>query len=108
MFANEDERLWPGEFVNARLLLEIRKNVVVIPSAAVQRGPSGLFTWVVKINNTVEPRPIEIGPATDDLIVVTSGIQDGERIVSGGQYKLQSNALVSVTAQPALGPKSLK
>ena len=48
MFANDDEKLWPGEFVNAQLLLETRKNAVVIPPAAVQRGPHGLFTWVVK------------------------------------------------------------
>ena len=48
MFSNEDEKLWPGEFVNARLLLQIRQNVVTIPPLAVQRGPHGLFTWVVK------------------------------------------------------------
>ena len=61
MFANEDEKLWPGEFVNARVLLETRNDVVVIPPLAVQRGPHGLFTWVVKPDNTVEPRPIETG-----------------------------------------------
>ena len=59
MFGNADEKLWPGEFVNARLLLEIRKNVVVIPPLAVQRGPHGLFTWVVKADDTVKPRPIQ-------------------------------------------------
>jgi multidrug efflux system membrane fusion protein len=99
MFANEDERLWPGEFVNVRLLLEVRRGVVVIPSTAVQRGPSGLFTWVVEADDRVEQRPIEIGPVIDDLTVVTSGINDGERIVAGGQYKLQPKALVSVTVQ---------
>jgi multidrug efflux system membrane fusion protein len=106
MFANEDERLWPGEFVNVRLLIEVRKGVVVIPSTAVQRGPSGLFTWVVEADDRVEQRPIEIGPVIDDLTVVTSGINDGERIVAGGQYKLQPKALVSVTVQPARRLKS--
>ena len=106
MFANEDERLWPGEFVNVRLLLEVRRGVVVIPSTAVQRGPSGLFTWVVEADDRVEQRPIEIGPVIDDLTVVTSGINDGERIVAGGQYKLQPKALVSVTVQPAPRLKS--
>ena len=107
IFANEDERLWPGEFVNARLLVDVRPGAVVIPNTAVQRGPSGLFTWVVKKGDTVEPRWIEIGPVLDELTVVTSGVEEGERIVAGGQYKLQPNALVSVTARPALQrPKS--
>ena len=52
MFPNDDEKLWPGEFVNARVLLETRSNVVVVPSAAVQRGPQGLFVWIVTANNT--------------------------------------------------------
>jgi multidrug efflux system membrane fusion protein len=105
-FANEDERLWPGEFVNARLLVDIRKDVTVIPNTAVQRGPSGLFTWVVKADNTVEPRPIQAGPATADLLIVTSGINGGERVVIGGQYKLQTHALVNVMAQPTPEPKN--
>ena len=96
MFANEDEKLWPGEFVNARLLLEIRKDAVVIPATAVQRGPHGLFTWVVKPDNTVEPRPITTVTATDTSTIVTSGVNDGERVVTDGQYKLQTNAPVSI------------
>jgi membrane fusion protein, multidrug efflux system len=96
MFANADEKLWPGEFVNARLLLEIRKDAVVIPSTAVQRGPHGLFTWVVKTDNTVEPRPITTATATDTTTIVTSGVNDGERVVTNGQYKLQTHAPVSI------------
>ena len=98
MFANDDEKLWPGEFVNARLLLETRKDVVVIPPLAVQRGPHGLFTWVVKPDNTVEPRPIQIGATTGDRTIVTSGVNDGDRVVTDGQYKLQTNAPVTITA----------
>ena len=97
MFGNEDEKLWPGEFVNARLLLEIRKNVVVIPPLAVQRGPHGLFTWVVKADGTVEPRPIQTSTTTGDRTIVTSGVNDGERVVTDGQYKLQTNAPVTIT-----------
>jgi membrane fusion protein, multidrug efflux system len=96
MFANADEKLWPGEFVNARLLLEIRKDAVVIPSTAVQRGPHGLFAWVVKTDNTVEPRPITTATATDTTTIVTSGVNNGERVVTDGQYKLQTNAPVSI------------
>ncbi len=100
MFTNDDEKLWPGEFVNARLLLETRKNVVVIPPLAVQRGPQGLFTWVVKPDNTVEPRPIQTSTTTADRTIVTSGVNDGERVVTNGQYKLQTNAPVTITAPP--------
>src|SRR5215472_8973728 len=62
MFANADEKLWPGEFVNARLLVETRAGALVVPSTAVQRGPDGLFTWVVGDDNVAQPRKIEVGP----------------------------------------------
>jgi multidrug efflux system membrane fusion protein len=95
-FANEDEKLWPGEFVNARLLLETRKDVVVVPPAAVQHGPHGLFAWVVKKDNTVEPRPIQTGATTGDNTIILSGIEDGDRVVTDGQYKLDTNTPVTV------------
>lgn len=100
LFQNADEKLWPGEFVNARILLGTRKDVVVIPPTAVQRGPHGLFAWVVKTDNTVEPRPIETGATTGDRTIVTSGLDDGDRVVTDGQYKLQANAPVTITAPP--------
>jgi multidrug efflux system membrane fusion protein len=103
MFANEDERLWPGNFVNARVSLETRSNALVIPPTAVQRGPQGLFTWVVTENDTAEPRPIEVGPSTKDLTVVTSGLSDGERVVTGGQYKLKRGVPVTVSAPATAG-----
>jgi len=98
MFANADEKLWPGEFVNARVLVGVRKDVIVIPQAAVQRGPDGLFTWVLKADNTVEPRPIQTSTASGDLVIVTSGVDQGDRVVTDGQYKLQKNAPVTITA----------
>ena len=98
MFANEDEKLWPGEFVNARVSLDTLTNVLVIPPAAVQRGPQGLFTWVVIENDTVDPRSIEVGPTTNDLTVVTSGLNQGERVVTGGQYKLKRGVPVTISA----------
>ncbi len=99
MFANADETLWPGEFVNARLLLDVRKDAVVIPPLAVQRGPNGLFAWVVKADNTVEPRPIITGTTTGDRTIVTSGIAAGEHVVTDGQYKLQTGAAVTITPE---------
>ena len=101
MFANEDERLWPGDFVNARLLLETRNNVLVVPSSTVQRGPQGLFAWVVTEKNTAEVRKIEIGPATGNLTIITSGLADADRVVTDGQYKLQPNSPVISTTMPS-------
>jgi multidrug efflux system membrane fusion protein len=98
MFPNDDERLWPGDFVNARLLLETRTNVLAVPSVAVQRGPQGLFAWTVTANNTAEPRAIEVGATSNDLTVVTAGLREGDRIVTDGHYKLVRNAPVSFTA----------
>jgi multidrug efflux system membrane fusion protein len=98
MFPNEDERLWPGEFVNARVLLETRTGAVVVPSAAIQRGPDGLFIWTVKANDTAEPQAIQTGPSAGGMTIVTSGFAGGERIITDGQYKLQRNSPVTYTA----------
>jgi multidrug efflux system membrane fusion protein len=103
MFPNEDEKLWPGEFVNARLLVATRDNAVVVPSAAIQRGPDGLFVWVVSSRNTAEPRPIQVGPASGDMTIVTSGLSGGERIVTDGFYKLQRDVPVSYAAPASAG-----
>jgi multidrug efflux system membrane fusion protein len=102
IFPNDDEKLWPGEFVNAHVLLDTRSAAVVVPSGAVQRGPNGLFVWTVTANNLAEPRPIEVGPTYQDLTVVASGLAGGERIVTDGQYKLQRNAPVAVSAPPTV------
>jgi membrane fusion protein, multidrug efflux system len=101
MFPNDDEKLWPGEFVNAHVLIGTRSNAVVVPSAAIQRGPTGLFLWTVSANNLAQPRPIEAGPTYRDLTVVASGLNGGEHIVTDGQYKLQKDAPVTVTSTQA-------
>jgi multidrug efflux system membrane fusion protein len=98
IFENKDERLWPGEFVNARLLLESRKDALTVPSSAVQRGPQGLLAWVVDDGNVARAVPIQVGPTTGDLTIVTSGLADGARVVTDGYYKLQQNARVTITA----------
>ena len=95
VFANEDERLWPGDFVNARVSLEVRRGVVTIPSVAIQRGPDGIFTWVVAAGNIAQARTIKSGPTSGDLTVITSGLEEGEHVVVDGQYKLRQNSLVS-------------
>lgn len=101
MFDNEDEQLWPGDFVNARLLLEDRHDALTVPSTAIQRGPDGIFAWVVADNDTVQVRKIVTGPTTGDQTVITSGLAEGERVVVDGQYKLQQDVKVQV-----IGPAS--
>ena len=102
MFANADERLWSGEFVNAHILLETRTNVIVAPTTIVQRGAQGLFAWVVSESNTAEARPIKVGPVSGDLTIITDGLNEGDRVVTDGQYKLQLNAAVTVTKSTAI------
>lgn len=108
MFANQDDRLWPGDFVNARVLLDVRKDVLAVPSPSIQRGPDGLFAWVVKADGTVEARPIKVGPATAEQTIVTTGLAEGERVVVNGQYKLRPGSRVTVIdgqPQPAASKK---
>jgi multidrug efflux system membrane fusion protein len=98
VFANEDEQLWPGDFVNARLSLEVRRDALTVPSAAIQRGPDGIFAWVVGDGDVVQARPVTSGPSTGDRTIITSGLAAGDRVVVNGQYKLRQNAKVTVTS----------
>src|SRR3984957_18893478 len=97
-FKNDDEVFERPESDNARLLVDPRKDVVVIPPLGVQRGPGGLFAGVLKADGTVEPRPIATSATTADRTIVSSGVNDGDRVVTDGQYKLQTNAPVTITA----------
>lgn len=104
MFENVDNMLFPNQFVNARLLLETRKGVTVVPAAAIQRGPQGsTFTYVVKADKTVEVRPVKVAFTQGNLSVVASGVAPGEQLVTDGQDKLQAGSRVephSATSSP--------
>ncbi|HEY7296875.1 MAG TPA: efflux RND transporter periplasmic adaptor subunit [Xanthobacteraceae bacterium] len=108
MFANKDERLWPGDFVNARLLLETRSNALVVPASAVQRGPQGLFAWVISDKNTANVNRIGVGPTTGNLTIITSGLADGDRVVTDGQYKLRLNSPVLANTPSPLASRQAK
>ena len=97
-FLNAKNQLWPGEFINARVLLETARNALVIPSKAVQRGPEGVFTYVVRPDATVAARPLQIGAESGALTVVAKGLNDGEIVVTSNQYRLQPGALVRTGA----------
>jgi multidrug efflux system membrane fusion protein len=100
-FSNADNKLWPGQFVNARLLVNSRSNALTVPSSAVQRGPAGMFVYVVKADQTVIARPIEVAQDTGSISVVSTGLADDETIVLSGQSRLNNGARVAATAAPA-------
>ncbi len=106
-FGNRDRRLWPGQFVTARLLLAQRSGVTVIPGQAVQTGQSGSFVFVVKPDRTVEMRPVTVSGDSEDEVVVEQGLAVGESVVTDGQVRLAPGASVTVgePAAPAATPK---
>jgi multidrug efflux system membrane fusion protein len=100
-FANDDERLWPGEFIRVRIQVATRRNAVTVPSAAVERGPDGLYVWVVKPDNTVEQRSIETTPVDAQTTIVTKGVSAGENVVVAGQYRLDAGTPVDAKTETA-------
>jgi multidrug efflux system membrane fusion protein len=105
-FQNLRDALWPGQFVNVRILLRQRHDAVTVPTVAVQRGPDGMFAYVVKADKTVDARPIEIAEDTDGVTVIIGGLQAGERVVTTNQYRLQPGARVQLVAPtPAAATK---
>ncbi|MGB8165877.1 MAG: efflux RND transporter periplasmic adaptor subunit [Chthoniobacteraceae bacterium] len=96
-FPNEHLQLWPGQFVNARLLLSVRKDGLVVPASVVQRGPQGAFAFVIKADETVEIRPVKIGPIEKGQALIEEGLEFGERVVVDGQYKLQPGSKVKLS-----------
>src|SRR5262252_6096786 len=97
-FDNEDERLWPGEFVSLRTILSTRRGVATVPQQTVQQGPNGHYAYVIKPDNTVERRTVEIASIQDGIAVVTKGLTAGERVVVDGQYRLTEGARVNPAA----------
>lgn len=102
-FANDDQRLWPGAFVNIRMQVAMLSGVTAIPLVAVQRGPDGPFAFVVKADSTVEQRPLVLGIVSGTQAVVQRGLQPGERVVTSGALRLTAGATVQV-AEPVRPP----
>jgi membrane fusion protein, multidrug efflux system len=103
-FPNTEERLWPGQFVNLRVVLAVRKNVPTVPAQTVQQGPEGEYAYVITNNDTVVRRPVEVAAVQDGLAVISKGLQPGERVVVDGQYRLVEGARVRIEPpRPAAG-----
>jgi multidrug efflux system membrane fusion protein len=101
-FPNKEHRLWPGELVNARLLVDTRHDGLTVSAAAVQQGPKGAYAYVINPNNTVEIRPVTVAQISEGQALINSGLTANERVVTDGQYKLQPGTHVTIlTGQAA-------
>ncbi len=94
VFSNTDRALWPNQFVNARLLLDVKKNAIIVPAAAVQHGTQGAFIYVVKADKTAETRSVVPGITQGTITIIDSGLAAGELVVTDGQDKLRAGTVV--------------
>jgi membrane fusion protein, multidrug efflux system len=112
-FANEDDSLFPNQFVNIRLLVDIQHDATIIPTSAVQRGAPGTFVYLINADSTVTVKPIDLGPGSGERVAVRSGLSPGDRVVIDGADKLRNGAKVVVrdsapatASAPAPAPSS--
>ncbi len=96
VFQNRQFELWPGQFVNIRLLVDTRRQQLVVPSSAVNQGPSGEFIYIIRPDLIAEVRAVEAGISEDGSTVIESGVSEGDTVVVDGQYLLKSNARVQL------------
>src|SRR5215471_301627 len=96
-FGNADERLWPGEFVNARLILSTRQDAVTVPAQTVLQGPDGAYVYAIKPDETVERRSVVVAATQDGRAVIQEGLNAGDRVVVDGQYRLTDGAKIAPT-----------
>jgi membrane fusion protein, multidrug efflux system len=102
-FENTNERLWPGEFVNARLILSVRRNAITVPAETVMAGANGDYVYVISPNDTVQRRDVQLASQQDGLAVIAKGLAAGEKVVIAGQYRLANDVKVKIesTVAPA-------
>jgi membrane fusion protein, multidrug efflux system len=93
-FPNQQHRLWPGQLVNARLLLETRKDGLTVAGSAIQQGQNGAYVYVVAPDKTVDLRPVKVGQITEGQALIDQGLKAGEVVVVDGQYRLKVGSRV--------------
>ncbi len=94
-FANDDARLWPGQFVNVTLTLGVQANALLVPSGAIQIGQNGPYVFVIKPDSTVELRLVRVDRAVKGKTVIAGGLASGERVVTDGQLRLSNGTRVA-------------
>jgi multidrug efflux system membrane fusion protein len=102
-FPNPEGKLFPNQFVNVRMVVDTRKNAVVVPTAAVQRGAQGTVAYIVKEDNTVTLRPVVVGPTEGLLTAIESGVNPGDRVITDGIDRIREGSKVEVTEATASG-----
>jgi multidrug efflux system membrane fusion protein len=105
---NEQRRLWPGQFVNVRVMTQMQRQVLTIPATALERGPDGPFTYVIQPDSTIKVAPITAGEQTGDIVVVEKGLQAGDKVVASNQYRLQPGSLIRPNAIRPNAPEVAK
>jgi multidrug efflux system membrane fusion protein len=95
-FANDDERLWPGQFVDLVMVLSVQQDAIVVPNEAVLQGQQGTFVFVVERDDTVQPRTVEVDRERGNFSIIASGIEPGETVVTDGQLRLTPGARVEI------------
>jgi membrane fusion protein, multidrug efflux system len=98
-FPNEQSRLWPGDFVDCKIVVENRHDGLTVPSAAIQHGPKGDFVWVIRPDSTAEPRPVRVRQTLSDTALIDRGLQADETVVAEGQYYLRSGSRVAIVPE---------
>jgi membrane fusion protein, multidrug efflux system len=96
VFTNESKMLWPGEFVQARLIIKTVGDGLTVPAPVVQRGPDGAYVWVVTSDDVAETRPVVVSQMVNGLMLISSGLTAGETVVTDGQYGLAPGTKVSI------------
>jgi multidrug efflux system membrane fusion protein len=104
IFDNAEEVLWPGQFVNVRVQLEILHNVIAVPVTAVQHGPDGPYAFIVGADHVVQKRPIKTGVANKVSAVIEDGLRPDELVVTDGQYRIEAGSIVEVLANAPGSP----
>jgi multidrug efflux system membrane fusion protein len=96
-FPNKELKLFPNQFVNVRMVVDVHRDAVLVPSAAIQRGAQGNLVYVVRDDSTVALRPVTVGPTEGQLTAVDAGLQVGERVITDGVDRIREGAKVEVT-----------
>jgi membrane fusion protein, multidrug efflux system len=104
VFPNPKLRLWPGQFVNVRLLVRTDENAVTVPAAALQRGPDGMFVYVVRPDSTVAMQPVTVANESETVAIVTQGLEPGQQVVTTNIFRLQPDARVRVLTSNSKHP----
>ncbi|MET1028084.1 MAG: efflux RND transporter periplasmic adaptor subunit, partial [Dongiaceae bacterium] len=107
-FANDNERLWPGQYVNVVVTLSTDPKAIVVPTAALQVSQEGPYVWTIKPDMTVEMRPVQIAQRIGDKAVIAKGVTPGERVVTEGQMRLENGVRVTIEQPKADAPAKVE